>query len=493
METSGAEITFNSADTLTDNRKEALMRDCRIEMNPFKFIALQKLKISQKINEHAKAEITMLIKDEWKEQYIEVLSEETWVSVTGVEEPAENENTASVVLFYGLVVNFCFSQNGYETILELELMSGSVKMDLNFHFRVFQNADTLCILLYEQITGTYPKGNVLCVEGDKDKTGGTLIQYQETDWEFLKRLAGRTGLYLVPDVLKKGIKYAVGLPDGTKRMVCFEKMEIMLDVSEYMEKLQNGIESLQPSEMIELKLTEREIFQLGDSVSYHGKNYYIYRIEREYIGNECSNAYFFKTADAIKVLPLQHRAVTGSSFDAVVTAVQKDKVQVKIKQDEWKAMDGEKWFLYTTVYSSPDGTGWYCMPEIGDSVRLYVPDKEENSFIISSVHKEAEGARQNPDYKSFKNKYGKEILFTPEGILMTNNQGMMVELNDREGITIASNKNITIQAKENLTIASGQASLLIAAEEKLQMKQGGNTAMTLSGDISFTGGEFRIQ
>ena len=189
---------------------------------------------------------------------------------------------------------------------------------------------------------------------------------------------------------------------------------------------------------------------------------------------------------------MPHESVTGCAFDAVVTGVQRDRVQVKIAGDEWKAQDGKKWFLYSTVYSSPDGTGWYCMPEEGDSVRLYVPDREENSFVMSAVHRQTDAARQNPEYKSFKTKYGKEILFTPDSILMTNNQGMMVEMNDSEGIMITSDKDIVIAAKEDLTIASGSASLLIAADNVLQVRQGG-TSMTLNKDISFTGGEFRIQ
>ncbi len=184
--------------------------------------------------------------------------------------------------------------------------------------------------------------------------------------------------------------------------------------------------------------------------------------------------------------------MTGCSFDAVVTGGQKDRVQVEIAQDEWNAQDGKKWFPYATVYSSPDGTGWYCMPEPGDSVRLHVPESEEDSFVMSAVHRETDAARQNPDYKSFKTKYGKEILFTPDSILMTNNQGMMVEMNDSEGIMITSDRDIVVEAKENLTISSNSASLLIAAEDRLQVRQGG-TSMTLSGDISFTGGEFRIQ
>ena len=132
------------------------------------------------------------------------------------------------------------------------------------------------------------------------------------------------------------------------------------------------------------------------------------------------------------------------------------------------------------------------MPEVGDTVRLYVPDKEGRCLVTSSVHKETDSARQDPDRKSFKTKYGKEILFTPDTVLITNNQGMMIEMNDQDGITVSSDKDILIQADGEMSIASGSASLLMAAEEILQVKQGGTT-MTLSDDIYFTGGEFRIQ
>lgn len=125
-------------------------------------------------------------------------------------------------------------------------------------------------------------------------------------------------------------------------------------------------------------------------------------------------------------------------------------------------------------------------------MRLYVPANEEDSVVISAVHKPADVSRQNPDFKSLKTKYGKEIRFTPDSILMTNNQGMIVEMNDNEGITISSDKNIVIEAEDNLTLSSTNASLLLAASDSLRVKQGG-TSMTMDEDIHFTGGEFRIQ
>ena len=125
-------------------------------------------------------------------------------------------------------------------------------MDLKQHFRVFQREETLCTDIHQKIAAAYPDSQVLCTEGGEDKTEGVLVQFQETDWEFLKRLAGRTGLYLVSDVLKKGVRYTTGLPEGTKRKIETDKIQTKLDFNEYMEKFRNGMASLQSGDMVEL-------------------------------------------------------------------------------------------------------------------------------------------------------------------------------------------------------------------------------------------------
>lgn len=467
------------------------MREYRIITEPFEYTALTGLEIRKQVNGHAEASVTMRIRDDRQEQYMGILSGQTWVKVMGAGSGEDGTDGVYTVLFHGVVTDFSFSHDGYETILWLKLASGSIQMDIEPHFRVFQNGDVPCAGIGRKITSTYPEGRAVYTEGEEDRTGGVLIQHMETDWEFLKRLAGRTGRYLVPDALK-GTGYTVGLPGGIRRTPSMERIGIRMDMEEYLRKFLNGMPSLQPADMTELVVTDREVYQMGDSMLWHGKEYFIWRIHTEYDGAECIHTYYLRTKEGIRVLPEVHGGLAGCSFDAVVTAVEKDRVQVEIPGDEWKAADGKKWFPYATVYSSPDGTGWYCMPEPGDSVRLYVPEREEDSFVLSAVHRETDVSRQKPDYKSLKTKYGKEILFTPDSIILTNNSGMMVELNDSEGITVCSDKDIVIEAGDNLTISSQNASLLIAAQDTLQVKQGG-TSMTLSGDISFTGGEFRIQ
>ena len=65
--------------------------------------------------------------------------------------------------------------------------------------------------------------------------------------------------------------------------------------------------------------------------------------------------------------------------------VRADVVRVSLRTDARK--ETGKWFSFSTVYSSPDGSGWYCMPEPGDEIRLYFPtEQEKHGYVISAVH-----------------------------------------------------------------------------------------------------------
>lgn len=133
------------------------------------------------------------------------------------------------------------------------------------------------------------------------------------------------------------------------------------------------------------------------------------------------------------------------------------------------------------------------MPEPGDRVRLQMPDcMEENSYIISSVHMDTKNGRKLPDHKSFRTKYGKELLFTPESLELTNNQGMAVRIVDGEGIQITSDKDISIIAGGNMTISSQNDALIVAGTESVDIRQGG-AGLHIDENIVFSGGKFRIQ
>ena len=62
------------------------MREYQIKIEPFQYIALQELTIRSAVNDHAKASVTMRIKDSNREQYMSLLMKQTWVKIIGVGE-----------------------------------------------------------------------------------------------------------------------------------------------------------------------------------------------------------------------------------------------------------------------------------------------------------------------------------------------------------------------------------------------------------------------
>ncbi len=102
------------------------------------------------------------------------------------------------------------------------------------------------------------------------------------------------------------------------------------------------------------------------------------------------------------------------------------------------------------------------------------------------------GEHKKPEHKILKNKQQKEIRFTPEMILITNNNGMKIEMVDGQGIHIVSDKSILIESLEDMNIISKKGSLVLAADSFLELNQGG-TSIQLQDGIQFSGGEFHVQ
>lgn len=242
------------------------------------------------------------------------------------------------------------------------------------------------------------------------------------------------------------------------------------------------------------------MYSKGNCKKEYHKDLYIYQVDRVLRGAEIIHTYELRSKRGFMVETLYNWGLTGASLNASVIAVSNDTVKVAVDVDGGQEESKAKWFPYSTVYSSPDGTGWYCMPEKGDHVRLYFPDEiEDDGYIISSIHTGNTGAasganapRSNPDNKSISNKYNKQIQLTPTTIVMTNNNGMSITLDDEEGISIVSDKKISIQSEDEIDILSTNAAINVNAEEQIVLSQN-SSKITMKDSITVEGSKVYMQ
>ncbi len=345
--------------------------------------------------------------------------------------------------------------------------------------------------LLEVCKSGYVEGNFIMTVGKDSSINKFILQYKETDWSyketdwsFIKRLASHFESVVFPDYRVEGCRYYFGIPQYAEEREFSEKTyTINKDFREYGEKTGFGLTGVAEKDFTYYIFKSREVYRLADIFKVMGNKLYICKIETTFDGSELYHTYYMKKENGFKVPKDYSESLLGASLESNITNVKSDVVQISIPEDENKGNCGARWFPYSTVYSTPDGTGWYSMPEIGDSVRLYMPTEDEaEAYVISSTHLQVteesknsdigDNRRTNPNYKSIMNKQGKEVLFTPNSLIITNNKGMSVEIVDDEGIKIISDKNITLKADEDIMITSVTENIDILASEGINIIQG---------------------
>ena len=466
------------------------MKEYWIETEPVEFIAITRLDMNVEPGSHGRAVMEGYIEDEKEEEYLNLLQSKTWMTIRAANNKRERE-----VLFWGLITEAYITEENDQKKMSLELKTGTFLMDVTVHKRTFQEKERTYGDIFHQLLGSYEKSGFFSTLPLSQPIGQLLVQYEETDWEFLKRLASMLGGVLAPNIRTKGVQFFAGLPKGEVRQIKEDgTYRIRREIGKYWEKRKEGLLDAREEEFITYERKGRESLSIGDSFVFQGRKCTIFSMKSHYHQGELLHTYYGDTKKEKREGRMYIEKIAGCSMKGVVKKVEGDQVQVEVKEDENKGGRRTIWFPYATPYSTVDGTGWYCMPEEGDEVRLHFPTKrEEDAYVISAVHLETNSNdRSNPEHKILKTKHGKEIRFTPQSIIMTNNKGMKIQMTDGKGISIESDGSIHIGAKGDIRIQSADSSIVIGADSSLTLAQGG-TSIQLDKDIQFQGGQLRIQ
>lgn len=451
------------------------MREDYIVVHPFEEMRIEEYQGVQQINEHAVVSLAGYIPFEKREEYLKAAGGQEWVQVA-----AAAQDGGESILFCGVAEKIQMQVKGGTCRMELVLRSGTARMDTTPRTRSFQNIELLYSDILEVCGQGYSGGEKIMTVAKGEKTGQFIMQYRETDWEFIKRLAGMKHTVLVADCATCGEKYYFGLPD--------RKDTVQGDPTEYSSGYEQAEEGMTWSYVWE----SREVRKLGDCGVIEGHRMFIWKIESRLQGNTLFHVYYMRPQAGFYVPSWHNSRLLGVSLFGTVQGVSGEKIRMEITEDGNKGKTGIYWFPYATAYSSQDGSGWYCMPETGDKVRLYFPtEKEQDAYAASAYHEGEAALRTEPARKFWRNKEGKEIQLAPDRILLTNNDGTYVELSDGKGVEIISGGSVTLSAGGSLRISSTNASIELCAPNKIKLKQG-ETEMNLGGDLNMSGAQIKL-
>jgi hypothetical protein len=466
------------------------MRETGFQIAPYQLLNLSELTIRKKINQHATLKIVGQIAEELEDQYADDAVVHQEVSVKALDEHGK-----TAILFTGIVKTVSIRNRNQVRTLEVEAVSYSYLMDITPHTRSFQNEQQTYKSILETLIKPYPKNGVMMSVGSQETTKQLIMQYRETDWSLALRLASHFNSFVAPEYKVGGVKFYFGMPELVEEtLVAPAAYTLKKNVGDYLDKSENQVHGIAEADALYYQVQSREIFDLCQPVNFKNQTLYVYEIVSQLEGAELRHYYSLKKVNGFKTKKAYNHQLIGASVDAKVLDVSKDTVKVQMAVDEKQDTDTAKWFPFSTVYSSPDGSGWYCMPEQSDSMRVYFADeKEENAFVISAVHEQssAAGKREDPNVKVLSTKHGKQIIFTEKGLEIKSGDGLYIGLLDDEGIIIRSNKSIKIHSTEDMAIGSGSA-MSLAAKEGIEIKQGEKTTIELKDDVTVKGGKVKL-
>jgi len=365
---------------------------------------IQEFVLDENINEHQKLEIQLEMDDEQRKNLERIIEKED----VGIEiELANVDKDVKRKVFSGIVDYFEILDYGsYGCRILMRAFSKSVLFDRKNEkkYRVFQDRNLMFSDIIDEINKEYADKKLEIKYSDiaKKQIGSLIVQFDETDWEFLVRLASqlKTGMF----VIEQGIILfgMVEMGEIKKENKYFSDYSLVRDYKNLYYKVQsNKVINLGDTVSIFENTGENE--GNNEKASGNKGNFSVLKtriflkdfiLKSEFLATDMSNYHIFKK---------YNEKIKGCRIEANVERVFEDngiaKMEVKFGEglkkivqersnDESndKAYDdyGIKRFplSYQTFYSQTN-TGFFCTPEVNDTVEVYFPNEDERFAKVS--------------------------------------------------------------------------------------------------------------
>ena len=114
--------------------------------------------------------------------------------------------------------------------------------------------------------------------------------------------------------------------------------------------------------------------------------YYIYSMSMNLSGGKVEFDYVLRTRSGFLVPAKEHLSLAGLMIMGNVKNTGENAVQIKLLSEKDETYGKPIWFPFSSVYTSPEGTGLYVTPRPGNPIRLYLQDGwEEHPYAIGCV------------------------------------------------------------------------------------------------------------
>ena len=232
------------------------------------------------------------------------------------------------------------------------------------------------------------KIDILFADEAETAIGDLIVQFGETDWEFLVRLASHLGLGVLSTY---GGTLTFGFVNAT--IVKNEDMKY------------TDYEMIREDEQMIYKIYSTQVFNIGENVSIktpEGENEFIIKSGKTELRHSVFNGEYELVPNNYKLKRIKNINIRGCVIEGKVEKVfEKDNIAVmhvlfslglaKLGKS-YEDYGFERFTIPYSVFYSTTNTGLFCTPEIGDTVDVFFPNEEEKFVRVNwSVNNKGSG------------------------------------------------------------------------------------------------------
>ncbi len=333
-------------------------------------ICIDSVYIVQKLNEHGKAGLKALIEDEKALEMVEQADCALSVKIY-------QRDPSRKTIFCGRTSQIRIENEEGLFYLYLDFCGYTGEWDLTEKCQSFLRGKDTYEQVIHKVLSEYNQFQIRDEITNGKKIPGILMQYEETDWEFLKRLASHFSTALVVDSTQSFGKVYFGIPSMDHGTVLEEKEYILF--KEKYGKF-SAQEEIMPQEMMNWHIRSSKYMQIGEQVMLGHIEVVVTEVDIHTKQGELVYEYRLSRRKGILVERKKNPKIYGMSIPATVKERKGNQVRVQMDIDPvYEAAGDLKYFTYAIETSN-----FYCMPEEGSRVHIYFPEHEEQSAM--AVH-----------------------------------------------------------------------------------------------------------
>jgi len=333
-------------------------------------------------------------------------------------------------------------------IARLTVVSGTVLLDRKKISASYQNVR----MNYKDVLAKVTKAqgaSYIWGAGNDREIAKPIIQYAETDWTFVKRLASYLGVVVYPVTDQAAPSFYFGLPKGRRAEI--KAYEYRHGISRDICMFENE-NTWKPSAFEYYIIQSHDRYEIGMEVVYNKAVWTILEIQAEMIKSVLTFTYTLGRTQYRIQNKIYNPVFCGMSILGKVLSTAGETVKLHLDID----VEQKEAEAYPYLWTPDTGSVMYCMPKAGTTVSLYFPDEDETKArAVNCVRENGStcSAMQNTENRALNTEHGKQMLMTPDTLgFDVKEKGHALHIRDNNGIALTSNKAVRMISGEQIEV-----------------------------------------